>query len=219
MLAFSTMQPPPADERVVVVPTAPTATAPATTAPATAPVPPTSTLAPTAPPAAVATATATPTATPIPTVAALLPGDVQTADDWLVTLLRPDYVRILQVNDNPGEQLLLVLPAVQNNAPSERTLPADLVRLRDSLGRQYLPEPGASTQFLQQQGQGVAGDIALETPFAPTSGLLTLPLIFRPAPDAADLVLIVGDDDSAGWAVVPDPALTIPCPAPCFTTP
>jgi hypothetical protein len=166
--------------------------------------------APTAAQIPVATATValqpSPTARPQPTSTprpALSPGAIIDTGTWVVTLLRPDDLMLLDGSIGgvqPTGRFALALVAVHHNGPSPARIPADLIALVDSAGERYLPLSGASTTYLSTYGRGTYGDLSLEEPIIPEIGQVSVPLVFDVPLDASGLQLVVADNP-AGWPI------------------
>lgn len=166
--------------------------------------------APTAAPIPVATSVValepSPTARPQPTGTprpALSPGAIIDTGTWVITLLRPDDLMLLDGSIGgvqPNGRFALALVAVQHTGPSPARLPADLIALVDSAGERYLPLSGASTTYLNTYGRGTYGDLSLEEPIIPEIGQVSVPLVFDVPPGASGLQLVVADNP-AGWPI------------------
>ncbi|NCC37518.1 MAG: hypothetical protein EOM24_36735, partial [Chloroflexia bacterium] len=158
---------------------------------------------PTPQPAPQATATASTTATPVPTLTPIEPtatampvaspepspttmtelplGSILDHDGWSATLLRPDYAVVLDGSLGdlaPNGRFVLAVVAVSNNSDETRILPPTFFALRDDQGRIYSPVPQASTIYLTLYQRGQHGDLALEEPLEPASGMRSIPILF-----------------------------------------
>lgn len=141
--------------------------------------------------------------TPSPVPSPLLEPDTRnfgqfvSYENWRIALLRPEDVVIVDGElgtIRASGHVLIALIAVSNEAPVERALPADLFAVEDEMGQRYRPLPSASTNYLEQFGRGVYGDLALEDRFTPQSGLRSVPVLFELPRNRKPLRLWVGDD-------------------------
>jgi hypothetical protein len=182
------------------------ATAPPAAAPTAPGEPPTI---PAPAPTGLAAPTGAPSTQPIsppvstPTPASLPLGTLVEVDGWSTTLIQPDYALVLDgsIGDlRPAGRFVLALMAVSNNSTAERRIPADLFILVDDRGRRYSPAPNASTAYLALYERGQRGDLALEDPLAPQSGMRSVPILFDVPADAGGLVLTVSGGPT-GWPV------------------
>ncbi len=140
-----------------------------------------------------------PTATPAPS--ALAVGHLVAIDNWRIGLLRPNDVVVIDGalgTIQPTGQMLIALLAVSNESARSRILPRDLFAIEDDAGQRHFPIPDASTRYLDLFGRGLYGDLALEEPFAPHSGLRSIPILFDLPLNRAPVRLLVGDE---GWIV------------------
>ncbi|NTV63972.1 MAG: hypothetical protein HGA65_10610 [Oscillochloris sp.] len=131
-------------------------------------------------------------------------GTLIEVDGWSITLLRPDHALILDgsIGDlRPSGHFVLALMAISNNSADPRLIPADLLTLVDSDGRQYRPTPKASTAYLALYKRGEHGDLALEDRLTAHSGMRSVPILFDVPSDADGLMLIIANSGSAGWAI------------------
>ncbi len=118
-------------------------------------------------------------------------------ENWYIALLRPEDVVIVDGElgtIRASGYVLIALLAVSNEAPVERALPTNLFAVEDEMGQRYYPLPGASTDYLEQFGRGMYGDLALEDRFTPQSGLRSVPVLFKLPRNRIPLRLWVGDD-------------------------
>lgn len=184
------------------------------------------------PPAPQATATASTTATPVPTLTPIEPtatampvaspepspttitelplGSILDHDGWSATLLRPDYAVVLDGSLGdlaPNGRFVLAVVAVSNNSPETRILPPTFFVLRDDQGRTYSPVPQASTIYLTLYQRGQHGDLALEEPLEPSSGMRSIPILFDVPLDASGLRLTTPSSGGAGWPIGESQAL------------
>ncbi|NCC34551.1 MAG: hypothetical protein EOM24_21425 [Chloroflexia bacterium] len=187
---------------------------------------------PTLPPAPQATATASTTATPLPTPTPIEPtatampiaspeasptpitelplGSILDHDGWSATLLRPDYAVVLDGSLGdlaPNGRFVLAVVAVSNNSPETRILPPTFFALRDDQGRTYSPVPQASTIYLTLYQRGQHGDLALEEPLEPASGMRSIPILFDVPLEASGLRLTTPSSGGAGWPIGESQAL------------
>lgn len=193
---------PPVATPASATPTAPPSPAPATAAPTAAPeamqTPPPTGASPAPAPTALAPTSAPALTTELPL------GQVVDYDGWSATLLRPDYAVALDgsIGDlQPTGRFVLAVLAVSNNSPSSRTIPPDLFTLTDDAGQRYLPVPGASTAYLALYERGQRGDLALEDPLDPDSGMRSIPILFDVPADATGLRLTMAGAAGAGWPI------------------
>jgi hypothetical protein len=118
-------------------------------------------------------------------------------ENWRIALLRPEDAVIVDGElgtIHANGHLLVALLAVSNEAPVERALPPNLFAVEDEMGQRHHPLPGASTDYLEQFGRGMYGDLALEDRFTPQSGLRSVPVLFELPRNRKPLRLWVGDD-------------------------
>ncbi|WP_129674459.1 hypothetical protein [Candidatus Chloroploca sp. Khr17] len=184
------------------------------------------------PPTLQATATARTTATPVPTLTPVEPtataipvasaepspttitelplGSILDHDGWSATLLRPDYAVVLDGSLGdlaPNGRFVLAVVAVSNNSAETRILPPTFFALRDDQGRTYSPVPQASTIYLTLYQRGQHGDLALEEPLEPSSGMRSMPILFDVPFDASGLRLTTPSSGGAGWPIGESQAL------------
>ncbi len=118
-------------------------------------------------------------------------------ENWHIALLRPEDAVIVDGElgtIRASGHVLIVLLAVSNEALVERALPPNLFAVEDEMGQRYYPLPGTSTDYLEQFGRGMYGDLALEDRFTPQSGLRSVPVLFALPRNRIPLRLWVGDD-------------------------
>lgn len=154
------------------------------------------------PPTLAPTHEAVRTASPTPVTLPL--GTVVDYDGWSFTLLRPDHALTLDgtLGDlRPSGRFVLTVVALSNNRPEPRRVPPTFFVLQDDAGRTYQPVPGASTLYLALYERARYGDLALEDPFDPKSGMRSVPILFDVPSDARGLRLIAPGAGGAGWPV------------------
>jgi hypothetical protein len=126
-------------------------------------------------------------------------------NDWYATLLRLDYVQLLNdsLNGVPARgRFALTVLAVSNAADEPRRIPRDLFSIVDNDGRVYRPIEGASSAYLENYQRGEHGDLALEDQIPPGGAMFSVPIIFDVAPDATELILTMGPDAETGWRIL-----------------
>ncbi|PDV98638.1 hypothetical protein [Candidatus Chloroploca asiatica] len=159
------------------------------------------------------TATAMPMASPEPsptTMTELPLGSILDHDGWSATLLRPDYAVVLDGSLGdlaPNGRFVLAVVAVSNNSPETRILPPTFFALRDDQERTYSPVPQASTIYLTLYQRGQHGDLALEEPLEPASGMRSIPILFDVPLEASGLRLTTPSSGGAGWPIGESQAL------------
>lgn len=135
-------------------------------------------------------------------------GQIVRAGIWTITILDTEHVRELSGSIGPALQpkgrFVLALVTVNNSGARPARLPRDLLALFDQDGQRYLPQPAASTLYLETYGRGRFGDFSAED-LLPSSGNVSVPLIFDVPEQARGLSLRVGAA-AQGWAVAPPAA-------------
>jgi len=150
--------------------------------------------------------TVPPTPRPEPT---LLPaGAILTQDDWFLRFIRPTDTKIVTRSIGPFQpdgHFVLVLLALANNAPIDRHIPADMIRLIDAEGHAYTPTLQVSTHYLDIYGRGHYGDLALEDTVPAGGGMVSVPLLFDVPLDARKLLLTTNNQQQRGWSISNQP--------------
>jgi len=135
---------------------------------------------------------------------------------WHAGLLRPEHAVLLDGSIGalqPRGRFVLALVAVINDGAAPARMPPDLFTLVDNRGNRYLPQPAASTTYLNTYGRGLRGDLSMEQDIPPGDGIRSVPLIFDVPESAGGLILHV-DDAPLGWPISAPPAPAIPAASP-----
>ncbi len=133
---------------------------------------------------------------------AILPGDGSTpinVDSWFFNYGGTSGIADGNaINFQPQGRWLIVGALMFDGTLEGRTMPADLMVLKDAQGRVYRASPDASEAFLNTYPGSY--NINLKQP-APVNQNFTVPLLFDVAPDATDLVLFSPQFTDQGYFV------------------
>lgn len=144
-------------------------------------------------------------ATPFPLPLHIASGNVLEQDNWHTTLIRPEYIQMIEESlggMQPRGRFVLAVVAIGNTSEAARRTPPDFFVLIDDQGRSYRAASGASTAYLATYGRGRRGDLALEDKVPPGGGMFSMPLIFDVPMDATGLVLTITRNPDGGWPVL-----------------
>jgi hypothetical protein len=151
------------------------------------------------------TSTPVDVATPFPLPLHIASGNVLEQDNWHTTLIRPEYIQIIEESlgsMQPQGRFVLAVVAIGNTADVARRIPPDFFVLIDDQGRSYRVAGGASTAYLATYGRGRRGDLALEDRVPPGGGMFSMPLVFDVPKNATGLVLTITRNPDGGWPVL-----------------